>query len=164
MSVIKKYGYIRAIIVGIPFGIACLIVGVGQFKDIPKSINELDKSEGIIESFGIKDIYDAEIETDLNVFFIKLKNDEYYTELGRNIEILKTHMPVKLKKTSKVTIWHKKNEKYIEQLLIDNELLIKYVPPYWIAHFFFWLGLVTTISGIVYVVKHPEDLTGKKRD
>jgi len=43
-----------------------------------------------------------------------------------------------------VMIWHEKDKNYIKQMMVDGHYLIKYKPPYWIAHFFFWLGLITT--------------------
>jgi hypothetical protein len=160
MGFIKKYSYLRALIIGVPFGVVCIIVGLKQFINIPESVSKLNKDKGEIISFGMKSIYDKNAETNFNVFYIDIGGKEYYTELGKNINLLKSRLPVMLQQSKKIQVWHKKDSCYIEQLLVGNTLLIEYTPPYWIAHFFLWLGVVTLISALIYVIKHPEDLIG----
>jgi hypothetical protein len=150
--------------VGIPFGITSLVVGINLFRNTPGSTSELEKIQGGIQSFGIKNIYDKEAETNFQVFYIKLDtHNEFYTAIGKQKALLKTNLPKRLKRNQVVTVWYKKQSKYIEQLSVGDKLLIEYSPPYWIAHFFTWLGVITLASGGIYLIKHPEDLTGKKK-
>ena len=163
MSHIKRYSYIRAILIGIPFGIVCVIVGVQKFFEIPKDIFELSCEEVTVSSYGMKTIYDNGADSNFNVFYIKTDDKEYYTELGKNIDILEKELPVLLKQTNNIKVWYLDGDNYIKQLSVNNFILIEYSPPYWIAHFFLWLGIITLSAGLIYMIKHPEDLTGKKK-
>ncbi len=162
MSVFKRYSYIRAIFIGIPFGIVCIIVGTQKFFEIPKDIAELYCEEIMVSSYGMKIIYDDGADSNFNVFYIKTNDKEYYTELGKNIDILEKELPVLLRQTNIIKVWHLDGDNYIKQLSVNNFILIEYSPPYWIAHFFLWLGIITLSTGLVYVIKHPEDFTGRK--
>lgn len=165
MGLIKKYSYLRTLFVGIPFGIASLVVGINQFKNTPSSTSELENIKSKVQSFGIKSIYDKNAETNFQVFYIKLDNyDEFYTAIGKQKTLLKNTLPRRLKGNKEVTVWHKKQSRYIEQLSVGDELLIKYSSPYWVAHFFTWLGVITLVSGGIYLIRHPEDLAaGNKK-
>jgi hypothetical protein len=163
MALIRKYSYLRALVIGVPFGIACIIVGLKQFINIPDSVAKFCLYQGEITYYGMKSIYDRDAEANFNVFYIEIEDKLYYTELGSNIDVLNSKLPAIHKKSKDAKVWYKKDSFYIEQLLIGDRLLIVYKPPYWIGHFFLWLGVVTLASALIYVIKHPEDLTGKKK-
>ncbi len=141
------------LIVGIPFGLVCLIVGVSQFFKIPSSINELVINTGYITNIGEKTIYDEKADSLFEVVFIETDNkNEYYSLLKKHKSQIRNEWKDQIIVNNRVTIWHKEQRNYIEQLAIENEILIEYSPPYWIAHFFFWLGLITLITAIGYVI------------
>jgi len=163
MGYIKKYSYLRALFIGVPFGISCFIGGIMLFIEIPEDVSKLNMYKGEIISYGMKDIYDKEAREDFNVFYVDVQDKEFYTELGRNIDILKRDLPILFKRSKNIIVWCEEDSFYIEQLQIGENLLIEYTPPYWMAHFFLWLGVITLASALIYVIKHPEDLTGKKK-
>ncbi len=158
-----KSGYLKVLFVGLPFGLGCLIVGINNFINIPRTTEQLKSINGEITSFGMKDIYDKGADSVFEVFFIVINNREYYADLGWKIDTLQKRLPVQLKYNKFATVWHERGRKYIEQISVGENILYEYKPPYWIAHFFFWIGLITLVSGVGYLILHPEDLTGKKR-
>ena len=158
MSFIKKYSYLRAIIIGLPFGILCLIYGVRLFRTIPKNDNDLIKITGIVEKVGIEKIHRD--NRNFVLYMIQLKNKEkYYSEYIDKLEYI---FEQEDKKNVSIIIWTTEDNEFIEQLVVNDELIIEYSPPFLIAHIFFWLGLVTILSALIYIIKHPEELTGKK--
>ncbi|MFW6247395.1 MAG: hypothetical protein ACOC22_04480 [bacterium] len=159
MSVIKKYSYLRVIIIGIPFGLLSLISGIKLFGTLTK-VNELEKVDGIIKTIESKDLKRGERTYDLVEISLKNGDSFYSGEFKHEIVDYFNSNPSSGKS---ITIWHETGKDYIKQLSIDNNLLFEYSPPYWIAHFFLWLGIVTLMSALIYVIKHPEDLFGKKK-
>ena len=159
MSIIKKYSYLRAIIIGIPFGLLSLISGINLFGTLTK-IDELKKVEGIIKNIESKELKRGERTYDLVEISLNSGDCFYSGEFKHKII---NYFNSNQSTGKSITIWHEKGKDYIKQLLVDNKLLIKYKPPYWIAHFFLWLGIITLTSALIYVIKHPEDLTGRKK-
>ncbi len=158
-----KSGYLKVLFVGLPFGLGCLITGIKDFIELPKSINYLVLEEGDIQTYGVKTIYDSGAKTDFKVFYIKISESEYYAALKSQKEVLRKQLPHYLRETKHISLWHEKGRKYIKQISVGENILYEYKPPYWMAHFFFWIGLITLVSGVGYLILHPEDLTGKKR-
>jgi len=72
MSLGKKYSYTRALFVGIPFGIGCLVVGLNQFISIPKTDSQLIKETGIIIDYGEKQYMTEKLMPILKCFLLKL--------------------------------------------------------------------------------------------
>ena len=159
MSIIKKYSYLRAIIIGIPFGLLSLISGIKLFGTLTK-VDELEKINGVIKNVESKELKRSERTYDLVEISLNNGDSFYSGEFKHEIVDYFNSNPSSGKS---ITIWHEAGKDYIKQLSIDNKLLFEYDPPYWIAHFFFWLGVVTLVSALIYVIKHPEDLIGKKK-
>ncbi len=157
-----KSGYLKVLFVGLPFGLGCLITGINKFIEIPNNIDGLVLVEGEVSKYGLRRIKSD--DSNYEVFYIEVKQKGwYYTELKKRKKILQTELSVNLKKTNHVKIWHRKNRRNIEQVSVGERKMYEYKPPYWMAHFFFWIGLITLVSGVGYLILHPEDLTGKKR-
>lgn len=159
MNIIKKYSYLRTIIIGIPFGLLSLISGINLFGTLTKT-DELKKVEGIIKSIDSKELKRGNRTYDLIEISLNSGDCFYSGEYKHEIE---EFFNSKQYIGKFITIWHETGKDYIKQLSVDELLLIEYKPPYWIAHFFFWLGVITLSSGLIYVIKHPEDLTGIKK-
>jgi uncharacterized pyridoxamine 5'-phosphate oxidase family protein len=73
-------------------------MGVKKFRTIPRSDKELVKVEGIIKDYGMKNIYDKDVNADVEIFYVKIKELEFYSILGKHKQILKKEIPIKLKK------------------------------------------------------------------
>ena len=159
MGLIKKYSYLRALIIGVPFGLASLISGIKLFVDLPK-FEDLIKEEGTIYTIGSRKVQ----EGNRNYDFVEiiLENGNAYSSGEYKDKILYFFTSNSIKKET-VKIWHEKGQNNIRQIVYGETLIIKYTPPYWMAHFFLWLGLITITSALIYVIKHPEDLTGSKK-
>lgn len=144
MGLFKKYSYWRAIFIGIPFGIGFLVTGINQFKSIPDSIASLNFKKGEIVQHGYKN---KKIGQDsYEVYYLKLRDrSEYYSDIKTRKEKIEYKI-ITLNKTIKAEIWYDENYKIIEQLIINGEMVIEYKPPYWIAHVFFWVGLILLIA------------------
>lgn len=158
MSIIKKYSYIRAIIVGLPFGFAAMFQGISLFKELP-NVNELIKEEGLISKVENKIERDGErvydfVEITLNNK--KFRSGEYKDDILNKLDNYASY-------DSSVIIWHERGKYSIKQLVYGDILIVEYKPPYWIAIFFLSLGVITLLSALIYVIKHPEDLISKKR-
>ena len=159
MGYIKKYSYLRAFFIGIPFGIACIVGGIKTFNELPE-VGELIKVEGVISKIEPRVLREGERIYDF--VEITLNNGKKYSSGEYKEDIL--NFFEKHKALNKVVkIWHENEHDNIRQLVYGDIMLIKYKPPYWIAHFFLWLGVITLAAALIYVIKHPEDLTGKKK-
>ncbi len=162
MNFIRKYSYLRALVIGFPLGVASIIIGITSYMDTSSTIDNLHQTRGKIDYKGIKIIYSTKIDADIEVFIVKVGKNEFYTELGKYKSRMIDYFQDNNKADNYAHIWHRQEINRIEQISVDGFMLIEYSPPYWIAHFFFWLGLITLITAIGYVIKHPEDLKGKK--
>jgi|GEM_PF-2671921 hypothetical protein len=159
MGFIKKYSYMRALIIGVPFGLISLISGIKLFGELPK-IGELIIEEGVI--FEIEPMIIRDGERIYDFVEITLNNGKKYSS-GEYKEVILEYFKKQTSLNKNIKIWHEKGQDNIRQLVYGDTLLIEYKPPYWIAHFFLWLGVVTLTSALIYVIKHPEDLTSKKK-
>jgi hypothetical protein len=154
MGIPEKYTYYWTIFSGLPFGVAAFIMGIYLFFAIPSNLNELQKIEGKINDFGTKVIYDASINAKGKVFYIKFDEYiEYYTDLAKHQELLEKYCKNNEVLNNKAIVWTEKDEDYIEQISINNEIVISYEPPYWAAWTFLIGGIVITIGAILYL-KH----------
>ncbi|MRT94144.1 hypothetical protein [Ancylomarina sp. 16SWW S1-10-2] len=179
MSFIKKYSYLRALFVGVPFGISCIIGGIRVYNETAE-FEDLIMEEGIIYNIESKIIEEGERIYD----FVELtladgskyssgeyKNDilSFFAEKPYKNKIIKYNneilsFPIKeLYKNKTIKIWHEERQDNIRQLSVGEEVLIEYSAPYWMAYFFFLLGVITLVSALIYVIKHPEDYTGEKK-
>ncbi|ALO13814.1 hypothetical protein L21SP5_00132 [Salinivirga cyanobacteriivorans] len=162
MKYIKKYSYLHTAFIGIPTGLAFLIGGIVYFYKAPMDVNDLKKIEGVIISAGLKTYY--ENNQKYSHFLVELdKYGVYKSVYGKHIEKL-VNIPRDSFFNKDVDLWVSHNDDIIRQLQFDNQNIIKFTPRYWIGHVFLWFGLITLISSIIYVIKHPEDLTGKKKE
>ena len=163
MGYIKKYSYLRALFVGVPFGLYCFITGVNLFIDLPKSEKDLNLVSGKIVQYESKFVAKEKIE----VFVLTLDNNKvYYSENEKERVMMVGYFAKRNFIGAKAEVWKDYDpdyDMYIEQLTVNNEMVIKFNPTFWVAHFFFWLGVITLSSALIYVIKHPEDLTGKKK-
>ncbi|MCB2195013.1 MAG: hypothetical protein KQH79_04095 [Bacteroidetes bacterium] len=156
MNTFKKSGYLRALFIGLPFGIYALYVGLSDFKDIPQKTDNLVKVSGIIVSHGTKEYYDSAVDVHREVYYFELDNGlEYYSELEKHKEFLNNINKDWI--NSGIEVWIKNQSLYIKQLKIDNKLIIKYEPPYWVAWFFTILGVVFTGLSVIYLIKYSSD-------
>jgi hypothetical protein len=153
MRIFKKSSYLRIIITLIPFGIASLIGGIKQFDTIPNNIDKLEKIQGYIFSAGIGQHYIKELDNNISVYKITLKNENgyYYTELKKDIEILEYK---NLKTEDNVIIWTKIGNNSIKKIELNGEILIAYNPPYWMAWFFTLIGILFMTASIYFLVRY----------
>jgi len=92
-----------------------------------------------------------------NVLYIKLEDGaRYYIQLGNRQNIAKLKLDKEHKAIAK--IWVEKDEKSIEQLIVNGEMLFEYKPQYWIAHVFFWVGLILLIAIAIGLYQNSEYL------
>ncbi|WP_439183218.1 hypothetical protein [Carboxylicivirga taeanensis] len=161
----QRYSYLRALFVGLPFGFGCLITGINYFIEIPRNVEGLEVVSGNVQGFGIKRIKSEVDNSSYEVFFVEVEQKGwYYTELKSKKRLLRRELAEELRTSRLVEIWHMNGQKNIEQISVGDKFLYEYEPPYWMGHVFFWIGAITLVSAIGYVVLHPEDLTGKKRN
>lgn len=161
---INRFSYLRALLYGIPMGIAFIIGGIVFYYNTPGDVDGLYSYEGEIVDFGNKRYYDKKNDATYDVFFIELENNiEFYSIYYKHTDILKKTL-TKSSIGSNIKVWYKPDEKYIKQMTINEKLLFEYSAPYWAAHVFFWFGVVALVSALAYVIKEPEDLTGKKKE
>ncbi|MBN1113058.1 MAG: hypothetical protein JXA53_09125 [Bacteroidales bacterium] len=161
MGFIKNYSYLRALLVGVPFGLFCLVSGINMFIDLPKNEKDLNLVSGKIVKYELK------FARKTDRFIITLDNKkEYYSENGKDRALLVKYFAKRNLIGAEAVVWKDSDpdyNMYIEQLKVNNEMVIKFNPTFWVAHFFLWLGVITLASALIYVIKHPEDLTGKKK-
>lgn len=158
MSIFKKTGYLRVLFAGLPFGIGALIVGLPMFNDIPETPSELEIHKGLLDSFGDKVYYDKDIDIDRNLYHIKFNDSTYYTDRRKERKIIESyHFSI----GDTVTVWTKKGSIYIKQLIVNNQKVMSYQPPYWMAWFFTLAGIIFTTMSLFYLIKYSFDYFGK---
>ncbi len=157
MSIFKKTGYIRVLTLGLPFGIGCLIVGIPLFKEIPNNDKELIMHEGFLSSFGETDYYSKKADNERNVFCIKIGDSTFYTDRRKEREIIESY---NYQIGDSIKVWTDSNDVLIRQLFVNNKIIMRYEPPYWMAWFFTLAGIFFTIMLIYYLIKYFSDLFG----
>ncbi|WP_461633071.1 hypothetical protein [Labilibaculum euxinus] len=158
MNIFKKSGYLRALFVGLPFGIGSLIVGIPLFEEIPKIPDELELHSGVLNSFGETTYYDEGIDLEMNLFYVKIDTDSYYAGRRKERELLE---PYKYEIGDSIKIWTNQNDVYIKQLIVNNQILMVYKPPYWRAWFFTLAGILFTVMSVFYLIKYNADYFGE---
>ncbi|MGV8830290.1 MAG: hypothetical protein ACWA6U_18435 [Breznakibacter sp.] len=159
MGIIKKYSYVRALIIGVPFGLVSLISGIKLFGELPK-LEDLIKEEGEISEIKPRIIKDGERIYDF--VEITLENGTKYSSGEYKVDIL-NFFEKQSSLDKNIIIWHEQGQDNIRQIVYGDILIIEYKPPYWIALFFLCLGLVTLSSALVYLIKHPEDFRKNRK-
>lgn len=160
MSIFKKSGYLRVLFVGLPFGVASLIGGVQMFNDIPEAPNELEMNKGVLSSFGVTTYYDAGIDLKRELFFVKLNDNEYYTDRRKEREVIENY---NYGIGDSITVWTEPDGVYIKQLTANNQMVMSYQPPYWMAWFFTIAGVVFTTMSLFYLIKYSSDFFGETK-
>lgn len=153
---LRKAGYLRALFYGIPMGIIFIITGIISLFSPPSDHLDMKNRKSRNFEIQIRDYY--------------LSNEPRY-----NIILNKTiYKPNDGKDNSRVNKFLNKNEldtmkyakvyyygsNYIGQLEIDDEVVIEYKKSYFSFHFFFWIGLILVVTGVLYVFRFPHDLFG----
>ncbi|MGM0582971.1 MAG: hypothetical protein ACQETL_20005 [Bacteroidota bacterium] len=160
MSIFKKTGYLRVLFVGLPFGIGALIVGIPMFKEIPKIPNDLEFHKGVLSSFGDTTYYDKEIDLEFETFYIRLNSNTYFTDRRKEREVIESH---NYSVGDTVTVWTEPDDVYIKQLVANNQMVMNYQPPYWMAWFFTLAGIVFTTMSLFYLIKYSSDYFGSQK-
>jgi hypothetical protein len=156
MSIFKKTGYLRALFVGLPFGVVSLFGGIVQFNNIPESVENLELQTGNIIDYGMTEYYDKGVDVHRDVYFFEIDSlGEFYSDLNDHTELLKSIEKEWI--NSYAEIWIKENNPYIKQLRIDNNLIIEYKPPYWMAWTFTLIGILFTTMSIFYLIRYSSD-------
>ena len=148
-SIFKKSGYLRVLFVGLPFGIGSLIVGLPMFKSIPNSSNELILHEGRVVDFGETKYYSEDIDFEHETFFIRISSNKFYTDRRKEREIIEN---TDYRIGDKIKIWTKPNNLYISQLKLNDQMIMKYKPPYWIAWSFTIFGAIFSVMCIYVLI------------
>jgi hypothetical protein len=163
MGISERYTYYWTIFAGLPFGIACFIAGIYLFFSTPSEVKDLNIYKGKIKDYGVKEVYHEQIDAKGDVFFIKLRHDlEFYTDLAKHRTLLINFFNEKKLIDHNAIIWTEKNEKYIEQLSVDNKVVLEYTPPYWNAWIFFIAGIIITTGAIFYLKKNVGDIKAER--
>lgn len=163
MSVSSKYTYLWTILCGIPFGIGMLIGAYETFKDIENSVENLPRISGYITEYGEKQYYNKNIDTSYDVFFIQIGEKILIEENLKQKELLRKNIPIAYKHKRKINIWLEKRTSNIEQIAIENFILYRYKPPYWMPITFLIIGLIFTIMGTIYSIKYYNSTWKTKR-
>ncbi|MFA9371014.1 MAG: hypothetical protein ACERIH_04840 [Labilibaculum antarcticum] len=158
MSIFKKSGYLRALFVGLPFGIASLIGGVHMFKEIPDTTKGLELHSGVLNSFGETTYYDEGIDLEMNLFYVKIDADSFYADRRKEREVIESF---EYKIGDSVKVWTDLNDVYIRQMDVNNQMVMAYKPPYWMAWFFTLAGILFTVMSVFYLIKYNADYFGE---
>ena len=152
---LRKAGYLRALFYGIPMGIIFIITGIISLFSPPS--DHLDMKNLKSRNFEIK------IEDYVNSkprYYVVLGSVKYMPNdrIGNN-EVTKflNENDLDTMKYAKVYYY---GSNYIGQLEIDDEVVIQYKKSYFSFHFFFWIGLILVVTGVLYVFRFPHDLFG----
>lgn len=160
MNIFKKSGYLRVLFVGLPFGVASLIGGMQMFNEIPDAPEELEMHTGTLTSFGDTTYYDAGIDLDRGLFFVRFNSNAYYTDRRKERELIESY---NYSIGDTVTVWTESNGVYIKQLTVNNHMVMSYQPPYWMAWFFTLIGIVFTAMSFFYLIKYSADFFGENK-
>jgi|GEM_PF-1594374 len=163
MGISDRYTYYWTIFSGLPFGVVCFIMGIYLFFSIPPVVDDLNVYNGKIKDYGIKEVYHEKADTRNKTFFLSLRhNYEFYSVFGKHKEILVDYFQGKNLINHSATIWIEKDEAYIEQLFVDDELVLKYNPPYWNAWIFLIMGILVTTGAIFYLKNNADDIKAER--
>jgi hypothetical protein len=89
MRAYKRSGYIRTLIIGVPFGIYALFIGVSKFQNIINDVNSFNTISGMILVHGTKEYYDQNIDVHRKVYFFRIDSiGDFCTELGKHRKYL----------------------------------------------------------------------------
>ena len=158
MNIFKKSGYLRVLFVGLPFGIGALIVGIPLFEEIPKNPDELELHSGVLNSFGETTYYDEGIDLDRTLFYVEINSKMYYTDRRKERVIIESY---KYRIGDSIKVWTNLNDVYVKQLIVNNQMLMVYKPPYWRAWFFTLAGILFTVMSVFYLIKYNADYFGE---
>ena len=158
MNIFKKSGYLRALFVGLPFGIASLVGGISMFEDIPATSIDLELHKGNLIDYGDTVYYSKAVDLVRNVFFVKIKNDNFYTDRNKEREVIESF---EYKIGDSLKVWTNLNDVYIKQLIVNDQMVMAYKPPYWMAWFFTLAGILFTVMSVFYLIKYNADYFGE---
>ncbi len=161
MNIFKKTGYLRVLFVGLPFGIGALIVGIPMFNKIPERPNDLEVHNGVLSLFGDTIYYSEAVDLEREVYFIKVDNKVFYTDRRKEREVIESYSYTV---GDSVTIWTEPDGVYIKQLIVNNQMVMNYQPPYWMAWFFTLAGIVFAAMSLFYLIKYSSDYFGEKKN
>jgi hypothetical protein len=163
MGISDRYTYFWTIFSGLPFGVGCFIIGIYFFFHIPADIEGLEKYNGKIADYGVKEVYEKSTDTHRDLFFIQLNKElEFYSDLGKHRKLFIEYFKGKNLIDHKINVWTEKNDQYIEQLSVDGEIVLKYDPPYWMAWTFFIMGILVTTGAIFYLKNNDDDIKAER--
>lgn len=164
MGLISRYSYLRALLIGIPFGIGCLFVGIKGLLNDPKSVGDLIINECEIISWKYSEKYYDYLESTRPILNIKTSCGNFYVcgkevieRVVKSLTIFKNHNKIKAK------IYTEIDDNLIKELEMYNSKLVEFENVLIVNFIFICLGLVTLTSGLIYLIKHPEDLVGNSK-
>lgn len=160
MSIFRKSGYLRVLFVGLPFGIGALIVGIPMFNEIPETPNDLEVHKGLLSSFGDTTYYSQAVDLERSLFYVKFDDKAYYTDSRKEREIVENY---NYSIGDTIKVWTKPNGVYIKQLTANNQMVLNYQPPYWMAWFFTLAGAILIAMSLFYLIKYSSDYFGEKK-
>ncbi|MDM8161516.1 hypothetical protein QUH73_16970 [Labilibaculum sp. K2S] len=158
MNIFKKSGYLRVLFVGLPFGVASLIGGTTMFNEIPETPKELILYEGVLTSFGETTYYEVELDLERTLFYVKINSEMYYADRRKERRIMESY---DYKIGDSLKVWTNLNDVYVKQLIVNNQMLMVYKPPYWRAWFFTLAGILFTVMSVFYLIKYNADYFGE---
>jgi hypothetical protein len=146
------------------FGIGGIVLGFNGLIN-RCGIDNLYQTKGEIVSSGNKVIYVRDFKKFKNVYVIQVfdnRNDTItcYTYVEKDREKLDL---IKFEKGAFITVWTDPESMRIEQVRYNNEIALKYEPPYWVYVFFLILGIAVTFVCIGALINQPKEIfKGKK--
>lgn len=153
-SIFAKSSYARILFVGLPFGIGCLIVGITQFGKIPDTDEKLQKHFGIIKSLGDTTYYIPKDDMTIKLYHIRINDTLFYADRTKKQNNIKA---ANLVVGDSIMIWTDLDDNIIEQLTLNNEMVMPYKPPYWLAWGFTLFGVFMTIGSIKVLIQDRKD-------
>jgi hypothetical protein len=162
MALINKYRYLQALFIGLPIGLLSLYYGSKYIIEKPKDLTELNKKEAIVDTMFNGFILNKDRTRKSKAYIISLESDSCFSIFNGHINKLQQNIDV----NDTIIVWYKNtNYKKIAALKKNNQFIIEYNRGgYWIGIFFIVLGLFFAIISFLYIIKHPKDLTGKKKN
>ena len=113
---------LKVIFVIIPLGLGFLIIGG---KTLFTNPNKLFSVKGVVEKYYTGSKYYSGCECYLDTYFIKINRykEPVYTQITKEIEILKSH----LEKGDQIIVWvDRKKNLEIKQVQLNGEMIIPY--------------------------------------
>lgn len=118
----------------------------------------MELHSGVLNSFWETSYYNEEIDLDMNLFHVKIDTVSYYVGRRKERKIIE---PYEYELGDSIKGWTNLNDVYIKQLIVNNQMVMVYKPPYWMAWFFTIAGVVFTVMSVFYLIKYNEDYFGK---